>query len=278
VKAKSVRGVSFALLMIGLLACSSDDGRTTQRVGGQVPEQVPCAESLTTICEAVDRYAQQLMAESATPGMAVALLLPDGRLDVRTYGVADVHTGAPIEAETLFQIGSISKTFTGIALSQLIDEGRFDPAAPITAALPWFRLKNEFAPITGHHLLTHTAGLPVNRDDVVGSHYMVWALRDRQPGFPPGERFSYSNMGYQVLHVTLETLEGQPIRDIIRRRIFEPLGMNASRAGFTHAQRHTIATGYQPTYDDRPWHPSHGLVEAPWHEYDIGDGNVVSNG
>ena len=217
------------------------------------------------------------MADHFTPGLALALLLPDGRLEVRTYGVADVRTNAPMVPETLFQIGSISKTFTGIAFSQLIDEGRFDPQAPITDALPWFRLDSDFAPITGHHLLTHTAGLPVNRDDIVGSHYMAWALRDQRPVFPPGERVVYSNMGYQVLHATLETLEGQPVREIFRRRIFEPLAMHRSQAGFTHGDRHRLATGYQPRYDDRPWHPSHGLVEAPWHEYDVSDGNVVSN-
>ena len=99
---------------------------------------------------------------------------------------------------------------------------------PLTEYLPWFSVHTEYAPLRAHDLLTHTAGIPGNRDDIFSSSYMAAALAEQHTAWPPGERFLYSNVGYQVLHELLTTVTGQAYEDIIRERFFEPLGMNRS--------------------------------------------------
>jgi CubicO group peptidase (beta-lactamase class C family) len=224
----------------------------------------------------IDEFVAQHMEESGTPGLALALTSREGLLRVATYGFADIKARKPVTPDTLFQIGSISKSFTAIALLQLREEGRFDPQAPLSRYLPWFEIQTEYESLTGHYLLTHTAGIPRDRDDISSSAYSAFALRERSTGYAPGKKFSYSNIGYQVLGTLLETLERQSYVEVIRRRIFEPLGMTASVPVISFASRPRMAVGYQQLYDDRPPHRSHPLVEAPWFEYGAGDGSIAA--
>lgn len=224
----------------------------------------------------IGEFAAARMREANTPGMALAITSRDRLLHAATFGVANLHAKRSVTADTLFEIGSISKSFTSVALLQLRDEGRFDPHAPITKYLPWFRVKSSFPPITAHHLMTHTSGLPRDRDDVPSSRYQAYGVRDREAGYMPGVRYAYSNVGYQVLGYALESIAKKPYADVINERILKPLGMHASAAQFTHETRLLLAVGYQRMYDDRPSHSAHPLMPATWLEYASGDGSVVS--
>jgi CubicO group peptidase (beta-lactamase class C family) len=226
--------------------------------------------------ERLDEFVAQHMREQGTPGVALAATDREGLLRVATYGLADVKARIPVTPQTLFEIGSISKSFTAIALLQLRDEGRFDPQVPLTKYLPWFQIKTNYAPLTGHHLLTHSGGLPRDRDDIPSSLYSAFALRERSTGYAPGVRFAYSNVGYQVLGYLLEELDRRPYGDSILQRILKPLGMEATEATITHSTRNRLAVGYVPFYDDRPEHPAHPIVEAPWLEYGAGDGSIAT--
>lgn len=232
----------------------------------------PYAEAWTR----VEQFARGTMRAENTPGLAVAITSRDRLLHVATFGFADLAARRPLTPDTLFEIGSISKSFTSIALLQLRDEGRFDPQAPIARYLPWFGVKSSYAPITGHHLMTHTSGLPRDRDDVPSSRYQAYAVREREVGYAPGLHYAYSNVGYQVLGYALESVAQQPYAEAIAGRILKPLGMRATASQFTHATRPRIAVGYQRLYDDRPSHPAHPLVPATWLEYAAGDGSIVS--
>lgn len=235
-------------------------------------------ERLAPAFAQIDAYGERSMREEGTPGAVVALTSRQGLLGQRAYGYADLEGRIPVTGDTLFQIGSISKSFTAIALLQLVDAGRLRLDAPVTAYLPWFSVRSDFAPITVHHLLTHTAGIPSNRDDLPASPYMALALREQAAAWPPGERFRYSNVGYQVLHVLLETVAGKSWAEVAREGIFAPLAMDASEPAITNAMRSRQAVGYLPPYDDRPHHPSRPLVRAPFFEYDVGDGCVAATG
>jgi D-alanyl-D-alanine carboxypeptidase len=224
----------------------------------------------------VAEFVAARMRESNTPGVALAITSRERVLHVGTFGYANLHAKRALTPDTLFEIGSISKSFTSIALLQLRHEGRFDPHAPITKYLPWFSIKSSFAPITGHHLMAHTAGLPRDRDDVPSSRYQAYGLREREAGYAPGAQFNYSNVGYQVLGYALESIEKKRYANIIEERILKPLGMNASAAQFTHDTRPRLAAGYERMYDDRPSHAAHPLVPAAWLEYAAGDGSIVS--
>lgn len=222
-------------------------------------------------------YAEQSRSAFGTPGMAIAVTSGDQLLFTGSFGCADLKSATPVDDNTLFQIGSIAKAFTGLALLMLHEEGKVDLDAPVTDALPWFSVQSEFAPITPRHLLTNTAGIPSNRDDLPSSPYMAIALRDQQAAWEPGSRFSYSNVGYQVLSVLLETVAGQSWQKVVQDRILDPLGMSATEPAITYAMRDRQATGYIPADATRPAHRRRELAEAPFFEYSIGDGCIVSS-
>jgi D-alanyl-D-alanine carboxypeptidase len=231
---------------------------------------------LRPVFRLVDRYALQMMQQNNTPGMALALVDRAGVITVRTYGYANLERRIPISLSTRFEIGSISKSFTAIALLQLAEEGKFDPQAPVIRYLPWFTPRTRWRPVTSHDILTHTSGLPADRDDVPSSLAQAYLARERTLGSAPGSHWAYSNIGYQVMGALLEKLDGRTYSRSITRRILEPLGMRETEAQFTHQTRPSLAVGYQPLYDDRPERSGDPLVVAPWIEYGSGDGSIVS--
>ena len=232
--------------------------------------------SLQKAFKHMGQFAKQWMKEACIPGLAIAVTDREKLLKVSTYGFADIATQSPITPDTLFEIGSLGKPFTSIALLQLRDEGRLDLHAPVAQYLPWFRVQSAYPPITVHHLLNHTAGIINGTGLAPHGLYECWALRETKTGAPPGTYFSYSNLGYKILGFLLERLTGQSLPEAMQSRILDPLGMIHSYPAITFETRTRSAIGYCSLYDDRPEHPSHGLVPAIWAEYGMGDGCQVS--
>jgi CubicO group peptidase (beta-lactamase class C family) len=224
----------------------------------------------------VDGYVRHHMAQEQVPGLALAVTTRAGLLRQGVWGYADLGAQAPVTTATRFQVGSVSKSVTAAALLQLREEGMVELDRPITTYLPWFEIRSPHEPVTLHHLLNHTGGLPRDRDDVPTSLYAAVALREREVGGPPGVRFAYSNIGYQVLSLLMEEVEGRPFPEIIRTRILEPLGMTDTEPAIAQETRLRSATGYQYFFDDRPPHPSRPVVPAFWAEHSGGDGNLAS--
>lgn len=230
-----------------------------------------------TTWKQLDTMVECVMAASDVPGISLAVTDRDGLLTTRMYGHANVDAREPVREATAFEAGSIGKSFTAIAYMQLEAEGKVDLQAPITRYLPWFEVQSDYEPITVHHLLTHTSGLNGGSDFVPGAPYEVWSLRRMRTFAPPGARFCYSNLGYKVLGLVLETIEQKPYAQIIRERILDPLGMESSFGSITHEMRHYLAIGYTNRYDDRPSLPEDGLVAATWLETNTGDGCLAMN-
>ena len=232
--------------------------------------------SLGGVFPAIERYIDHRMRESNMPGLALAVTDREQLLRLATFGYADRAAASLVQPNTMFEVGSIGKSFTNIALLQLRDEGLLDLHAPVSTYLPWFEVQSEYGPISTHHLMTHTAGLPSGTD--IGPHglYEAWALRELRTGTPPGEHFRYSNVGYKTLGFLLEALDGCPYADSIQARVLDPLGMRESHPVIGHETRKLAAVGYRSFYDDRPEHVDHGLVPALWTEYGVGDGCQAS--
>lgn len=226
--------------------------------------------------ELLDEFVQQWMEQATVPGLAVAITDKQRLLRISTFGQADVATKEPITPETLFEIGSLGKPFTSIALLQLRDEGKLDLHRPVVDYLPWFRVRTEYSPITVHHLMNHTAGIVRGTDLAPHGLYEAWALRDIKASAPPGEYFSYSNVGYKILGFLLETLTGQTYSEALQSRVLDPLGMTKTHPVISFQTRKMAATGYCGFYDDRPEHSSHGIAPAIWAEYGTGDGAPAS--
>ncbi len=224
----------------------------------------------------MDDFIQRQMTALRTPGMTIALFDRECCWRVATYGCTDLETNAPIRADTLFEIGSITKTFTAVAVLQAAEAGLLDLHTPVTTYLPWFQVQSAYEPITIQHLLNHSAGMMGIIDQSPDIHSAVWMLRESELAWPPGERFLYSDAGYQVLALVLEAVTGKPIAQVIQQQIFDPLGMTESSPVQVHAIRTRMAKGYRSLYDDRPPHHSHPLVEVPWCEVSSGECGIAS--
>jgi len=228
-----------------------------------------------TYCE-LETLIRRHMEAYPVPGISVAVT--DGRetLWEGHYGLSDRESGCPVWSGTRFQQGSITKVLTALALMQLRDRGEFDPHRPVREHLSWLEFPRGGEGITGHHLLTHTSGLPLVRDDVPSSPFMAYLARECTLVDTPGVSYHQSEIGFQVLWCLLEKLAGKPYHRLIADEILRPLGMNDSEARIVPDSSGNLATGYQYLYDDRPNHSSYPLARAPRFEYLAGDGCLVS--
>ena len=141
--------------------------------------------SLERAFEEFDRFVEHRMTEVNMPGLVLAVTDREKLLRVVPFGYADLASGRPMQPSSMFEIGSIGKSFTNVALMQLRDEGRLNLHEPVSRYLPWFDVQSGFGPITPHHLMTHTSGLVTGTD--IGPHglYESWALRGSRTGAPP---------------------------------------------------------------------------------------------
>ena len=218
----------------------------------------------------LDQYIARHMRETGAPGLTLALANREGLIRVSTYGFADTKARLHVVPETMFEIGSISKSFVALALLQLRDEGKVDFNRPIVEYLPWLKIKSSFEPITTHHILSHTAGLP-------GVPLLPEALLSEIPvTYGPGKRFLYSNTGYNILGFLIENVDKRSFSDSIRERLLKPLGMSASVPVITNDTRPLMAIGYKPLVDDRPFPHNGPLGEAQWMEVDLAAGSIAS--
>ena len=184
------------------------------------------------------------------PGLAVAVL-HNGQVYADGFGVTNVDHPLPVQPDTLFQIGSTSKTFTATALMQLVEEGLVEREAPLRRYLPAFALQSEddAARLTIRHLVTHHGGFVGDyfRDTGRGDDALekiVAKMANSPQLIPAGTAFSYSNAGFYVLGHVLATLRGLPFETVIRERILGPLGMDHSTYFAEEAIVHAVAAGH----------------------------------
>jgi CubicO group peptidase (beta-lactamase class C family) len=195
-------------------------------------------------------------------GLAVGVIR-DGRLaHFHGHGLADVVSRTPVTEDTVFRIGSITKTFTAIAVLQLCERGLIDLDAPAGGYLRAYRLipaRPGHRPPTVRQLLTHTAGLPQLvyparafqpvLGETVAYGQRVPALDEFYRGRlrllgEPGTRHTYSNHGFATLGQIVEDVSGQPLRHHFREHIFGPLGMTRTDLARSDRVRARLATGY----------------------------------
>ena len=223
----------------------------------------------------IDTMAHRALKESGAPGMAVAITSRKGLIWQSNFGFANRDARTPVTPETEFGIGSIGKSFTAVSILQLRDEGKLDPQAPVSRCLPWFRV-NSTIPITPHHLMTHTSGLPAMRMELMSSLYQVMWLKDAPFQFVPEKQYHYSSAAFDVLSTLIETLSRQSYAEFVKQNILQPLEMNDSEPVFVTRIRPKLAVSYEPMYDDRPSHRGDPLIVSNWYEYGGGAGSVAA--
>ncbi|HUP27278.1 MAG TPA: serine hydrolase domain-containing protein [Chloroflexia bacterium] len=197
------------------------------------------------------------------PGAAIAVL-HGGNEESAGFGVTSVEHPLPVTADTLFQVGSISKTVTGTTIMQLIHEGTIVLEAPVRRYLPEMRLADEEVAgyVTVRHLLTHTGGWVGDYFDDLGLGEdalarIVDRLADLPQLTPPGETWAYSNSSFYLAGRIIEVVEGKQYEQVIQERIFDPLGMSMSFFFPGDVMTRRFAVGHQSEGDRievaRPW-------------------------
>lgn len=195
------------------------------------------------IGEAIDPIIESLMQEQSIPGMAVAVVRPQGAR-ILNYGVADRDDGTPVDGDTLFEIGSLSKTFTATLASLAAVEGRLDLEAPVSRYLPALE-GSAFDEISGRNLGTHTTGgLPLFVPDEVTDRasLMAW-YRQWQPTEAIGEVRTYSNLGIGLLGLETAASLDQAFVPAMQARVLEPLGLQHTWYDVPEAQMAHYAMG-----------------------------------
>lgn len=216
-------------------------------------------EQTVSAAAIVDRWLRAQLHVNEWPGLSITIRHDDTDVLSRSYGFADIEGGVVATPNTTFRIASVSKTFTAIALMQLVDEGtvRLDDRA--SRFLPWLRGKDgSLAEVTLRQLLTHTSGIV--RDGSAGQWHTDVFPDDRRLQqevnasavvYQPSSQLKYSNIGYSILGAVVTSVREQPFETVVRQRILAPLDLRATDPGLDGNVRTDLAAGYSKRRPDR---------------------------
>jgi len=238
------------------------------------------------------------MAQYDVPGCAVGLVLGD-RTYVRGYGVTNVDDPTPVDGDTVFRIGSTTKTFTGTTVMRLVEQGRIDLDATVRTYLPDFTTADPAvgAQVTVRQLLNHSPGWlgdyfeDFGRGDDALARYVAGMARLPQLT-PVGATFAYNNAAVATAGRIVEVVTGSTYEDAVQRLVIEPLGLRHSRffsddiIGFNVAASHTDDNGTPVVvpeywYQPRSYRATGGLISSAadqlrWARFHLGDGRAPS--
>ncbi len=178
----------------------------------------------------VDDYLHAVMEKNQVPGVALAIVR-DGKVErIGAYGLADLEAGSKVELETSFQIASATKVFTGTLVMILVQEGKLDLDEPLSKYLP--DAPEAWKGMTVRHLAAHTSGLKNLPDEDRGTATVAEryeAAKKTSLDYVPGERSEYALTDFVVLTHVLEKVTGERFEQLLRSRIFQPLGFSCTR-------------------------------------------------
>ncbi|MCX7174500.1 MAG: serine hydrolase [Proteobacteria bacterium] len=209
----------------------------------------------------LDDLIGKYVSPEGAPGAAAVLVRRDGRVTLRGYGMADLAKKRVVNPETtVFRIGSISKTFTAIAILQLLDEGKIALEADANKYLKGVQIPGNGAPVRVIDLLTHRGGFDGNLT-YVGLDDRTAAAQSSDQRFqrdiirlrPAGLLPSYDNLAWGLLGHIVESIDGIPYAQAMAKRIFAPLGMKNSAVGLP-LDVSNVAVPYEVGNDGKP-HP-----------------------
>ena len=255
------------------------------------------AQDAATLFRELDAKIEAAMAEVQIPGVAVGVYYR-GQEHVRGYGATNVDYPQPVDGDTLFRMGSITKTFTGTTVMRLVEQGLLNLDAPARTYLPHLRLADESvaARVTLRQCLNHSAGW-------LGEYYPDFgrgadALSRYVAGMavlpqltPLGQVFAYNNAAVVLAGHVIEAVAGQPYEDVVRAQLLDPLGLDHTFffsdeiVGYSVAASHDVQDGVpvvQPSWW-RLWrtlHPTGGLISSArdllrYARFHLGDGRAA---
>ncbi len=239
---RAIKGVR-AGVIISAIAATLAVAQEVAPEGSAKPE--------ANVAKEFDSYLSSLVAENKLSG-AVLVAKDGATVASKAAGVGNKATGAPITLSTRFNLGSLNKMFTAVAIAQLAQAGRLSFNDPISKHLPDYPNKEVADKVTIHQLLTHTSGMGMYWNEkfmaqrekmvTVAAHLPLFASDPLL--FPPGEKFQYSNSGYMVLGAIIEKISAQDYYSYVQEHVYKPAGM--TETGFYEPGKEipNLAIGY----------------------------------
>ena len=216
------------------------------------PEPVKNETTSRSTTDGVDAFVQGLMQKRHIPGVSVAVVHDGSVVLEKGYGLANLELGVPATENTVYQLASVTKTFTATAVMMLVQEGKLALDDKITERLP--DLPTAWQKVTIRHLLSHTSGIKsytsvrdfhkTSRKDYAQRELLDLVAKEPLE-FTPGEKWNYSNTGYFLLGMLIEKVGGKPYGEFMAERIFKPLNMAHTRANDLRAIIPNRAQGYE---------------------------------
>ncbi|MFN2135600.1 MAG: serine hydrolase domain-containing protein [Candidatus Promineifilaceae bacterium] len=238
-----------------ILNCSllTSSGRLLTQTTAQSSPAKPASEG--TSYAIIDAYIENQMRHLHIPGLSLAIVDGDRVVHLRGFGTVHPNGVAPVP-QTPFFIGSLTKSFTALAVIQLVEAGKVELNAPVQRYLPWFKVADPVASgqITVRHLLNQTSGLPGmrgmadlgNMDGSPGAtERQIRALSTVKLIHLAGSKFEYSNTNYNILGLIIESASGEPYADYVQKHIFNPLDMSHSYSSKVEARQNGLAVGHR---------------------------------
>jgi CubicO group peptidase (beta-lactamase class C family) len=236
------------LILAAAVAAIAQETRPTAAAASTTTKPLTTAE----LSRELEAYVDQLVAEDKFSG--TILLAKDGApFFKKAYGLASKGYNVPVRLDTKFNLGSMNKMFTSVAIAQLVEQGKLAYTDTVAKLLPDYPNKEVAAKVTVHHLLTHTSGLGnyFNSKFMETAKDKFRAVSDYLPLFTskpllfePGARWQYSNAGFMLLGAIVEKVSGQNYFDYVREHIYQPAGMTNTDAYEMDSDTPNMATGY----------------------------------
>ena len=194
----------------------------------------------------VDEFVRAEMASQHIPGLELGVIRDNKVIIAKGYGLANVEDSLPATKETLFQICSMTKSFTATGIMMLVEDGKISLNDPITKWLP--ELPAQLGTVRIRHLLTHTSGIKDIFEDIYDTINSPEKLGLVRPNFraesEPGAKFSYNNTGYHLLGLIIQSASGKSYGEFLDERIFRPLGMKITPSKEPRLPNSIRARGY----------------------------------
>jgi CubicO group peptidase (beta-lactamase class C family) len=194
-------------------------------------------DSLIRIEQYINSVVKGQMETFEVPGLAFGLIMNNKVIYAKGFGVQSLDSKIPLSDSSLFHMASVSKPFVATAVMQLVEKGRISLDSLLISYLPYFRMADErYKEITIRHILTHSSGIPNVKDyewdkpqyDDLAAERYVKSFSDKYLKNNPGEKFYYSNAGYDILADLISKVSGLTFEDYMKKNIFEPIGMSRS--------------------------------------------------
>jgi len=210
--------------------------------------------SSSKIPDEIDKVVIKAMDQGMIPGLSLALI--DGTsVTYKNYGVSQKGGNVRITSETLFEIGSCTKSFTALAVMKLTMEKKIDLDQYVSTYIPWLRFKFNGNPyeVTLRQFLQHTSGLgketlaliPASTDEKA-LEQLVRKFENYELKFQPGERFEYASINYDILGFLVQCISGENFGDYLKNQIFYPLQMTSTQFGIPGT--FNMAKGHKPGF------------------------------